>query len=78
MKLICKYLNIEGFNPICFSLAGRTDNYENITINLSTQIANSTNNYIRETFLSSFYLTSKNNIFDLNIAGLGLSVGSNT
>jgi hypothetical protein len=49
-----------------------------VTVNLQTQIANSTSNYIREVFISSFHLTSISDIIELSIYPLGLSLGINT
>ncbi len=67
MQFVGNSFIIEAHNPTIFNTAGRTSNYEYVTVNLSTQIANSTSNYIREAFLSSFHLTSLSDSFHLYI-----------
>jgi hypothetical protein len=60
MQFVGNSFTIEAYNPTIFNTAGRIHIYEFMTVNLSTQIANSTSNYIREAFISSFHLTSIN------------------
>jgi hypothetical protein len=78
MQFVGNPFTIEAYNPTIFNTAGRTSHYENVTVNLQTPIANSTSNYIREAFLSSFHLTSLSGRFELWINPLSLSLGINT
>ncbi len=78
MQFIGNSFTIEAHNTTIFNTAGRTSDDEYVTVNLQTPIANSTSNYIREAFISSFHLTSLSGFFELYILPLGLSLGINT
>ena len=47
MQFIGNSYTIEAYNTTYLNTTGRTTDYEYMTVNLSTQIANSANNYIR-------------------------------
>ncbi len=67
MQFISNSFTIEAHNPTLLNTTGRATANEYMTVNLSTQIANSTSNYIREAFISSFHLTSINSQINLYI-----------
>jgi hypothetical protein len=78
MQFIGNSFTIEAHNPTILNNASRSTTNEYITVNLSTQIANSTSNYIREAFISSFHLTSISTRAQLSIIPQGLSLANNT
>jgi hypothetical protein len=79
MQFIGNSFTIEAYNPTILNSAGRNSDFEYVTVNISTQIANSTSNYIQAFFLSSFHLNSIGGKIELWVKEpLGLSVGSST